>query len=208
VTGTVTAFSTPNLKADITIDQNLLSDVNSWCMALTEGGVPSDNGYEPPGTKRIFRFNFPVGLELRVASVVDTNTITVEDANSGDYVAAGVDNTRSRQTWWRTEDASTTRAGFLRFYLPNGIKLTIANHGLQEGDVIRVTSVATPIGITFTAPANVTTSGGHFFGWESDNGAGDADTNTWPSAPVSVGADAFYRAGATAYPFVDIWVDN
>src|SRR5690606_27247114 len=28
------------------------------------------------------------------------------------------------------------------------------------------------------------------------------------SAPVSVGADAFYRAGATAYPFVDIWVDN
>lgn len=208
VTGTVTAFSTPNLKADFTIDQNLPSNVNSWYMALTEGGVPSDNGYEPPGTKRTFRFNFPVGLELRVASVVDTDTITVEDANSGDYVAAGVDNTRSGQTWWRTEDASTTRAGFFRFYLPNGIKLTIANHGLQEGDVIRVTSVATPIGITFTAPANGTTFGGHFFGWESDNGAGDADTNTWPSAPVSVGADDFYRAGATAYPFVDIWVDN
>src|SRR5690606_38718125 len=97
---------------------------------------------------------------------------------------------------------------YFRFYLPSGIKLTIASHGLQEGDVIRVTSVTTPIGITFTAPANVTTSGGHFFGWESDNGAGDADTNTWPSAPVSVGADDFYIAGARAYPFVDIWVDN
>src|SRR5690606_14054262 len=135
----------------------------------------------PEGTSRTFRFDFPVGLRLRVTDVPDSDTIVVEDADAGDYVAAGTDASRSGQTWWRTEDTGTTRAGFFRFYLPNGTKLTAEAHALQVGDVIRVTAVASPIGITFTAPASVTQTGGHFFGWESDNGAGDADNNTWPA---------------------------
>lgn len=208
ITGTTEGFTTPSLKADFTIDQGLPNEVNSWYMALTDGGEPSDNGYEPDGTSRTYRFDVPVGLRLRVANVVDENTITIEDEGASGFVFAGVDDSRSGQTWWRTEDVGTTRAGFFRFYMPSGTKVTITDHGLKAGDIIRVTAVTSPIAITFTAPASITETGGHFFGWESDNTGGSESTNTWPSAPTSSGADSFFYGGPKSYPFVDIFVDQ
>jgi hypothetical protein len=213
ITGTVSDFHTAYLRADFAINQNLPNGVavNSWYMALTVGGVESDNGYEPGGTTRTYDFDMAIGREMRVTAVPDPNTITVEDANAGNYLAKGVDDTSVAHNWWRNDDAVVaTRAGHFRFYLPNDMDLTATAHGLQVDDVIRVTAVPEPVGVTMTQPGgSITAFGGILFGWESDNPAGDPDTNTWPASRVDVGADDFWQAGVgTApggYPFVQAW---
>lgn len=192
-------FQTNVLKADFSINQNLPFDLNDWRLALTNGGVISDNGYEPNGTTRAYAFNFGIGKELRVVAVPDANTVTLSDANSGNFVAAGVDDEADAINWWRTDDGGTTRAGFFRFYLPNSIDVGITGHNLQVDDVIRVAAVPEPVSITFTQDGT-----GLLYGAESDNGLGTAGSNTWPAAPVSVGTDAFYTTGS-GYPFVDAW---
>jgi hypothetical protein len=195
-TGTAGGWDTDNLLADFVIEDNLPANLNSWYM--------SDNapdGYEPNGTIRVYGTDFFIGKEMRVVTVPSANTVTLADAAGGPYLAAGTDNDRQTINKYRTDDAGTTRDGYFRFYVPNGTLVTLPLHSLQVGDVIRVTALPTAITIAIEQRAAI----GGFYGAESDNGAGTAGSNTWPAAPVSIAADAFWIAGTRAYPLVNVW---
>lgn len=201
ITGTMTADSlvTNSLKADFCIEDNLPANVYGWYMG-------TDAGYDAVGTIRVFDMDFYVGQEIRIASVVDANTVTIEDANGAPYLARTTQQARVSGgiTHFRTEDTGTGRDGHFRFYIPNGVRVTLTAHNLEVGDIIRITSVPSTIAVRMTQEA---TGVGNelFMGWESDNGSGSAATNTWPAAPISVSGDDFWIAGVRGYPFVDVW---
>lgn len=201
ITGSMTAASmvTNYVKGDFVIEDNLPANINDgWHMS-------DGSGYSTVGTIRVYNMDFYIGQEIRIASVVDANTVTIEDANGATYLAAGTDRARSTGgvLHYRTDDTGTTRDGYFRFYIPNGVRVTMTAHNLQAGDVIRVTSIPSTIALQLTQTA--TASAGVFYGAESDNGLGNAGSNTWPAAPISVTADDFWIDGARAYPFVDVW---
>lgn len=204
VSGEVTSGSwdTNVMKADFVNEDNLpVASVGGWQMS-------DGSGYETAGTVRVYNMDFVVGQEIRVASVVDTNTVTLEDANGQSYLAKTTEQSRATGgiLHFRTDDTGTTRDGYFRFYVPNGIEVTIPTHGLEAGDIIRITSIPSTIALSLVQGG--LTGSITLYGYESDNAGGTAATNTWPSAPISVAADGFWIAGARAYPFVDVWYEN
>jgi len=204
ITGTMTSGSmaTNTLKADFVIEDNLPANLNGWFMGHS-------GGYDPVGTVRVFNMDFYVGQEIRVASVVDANTVTIESASDAPYLAKTTQQARASLgiTHFRTDDTGTGRDGHFRFYVPNGVKVTLPSHNLKVGDIIRITAIPSTIALKLTqVPTGVATTA-VLFGAESDNGAGTAGSNTWPPAPISVAADDFWIAGTRAYPFVDVWSD-
>jgi hypothetical protein len=205
ITGTMTlgSMDTNVLKADFCIEDNLPANLNGWFMG-------EDSGYDAVGTVRVFNMDFFIGQQIRVASVTDTNTVTLEDANGGTYLAKTTQQARASGggiTQFRTDDTGTSSDGHFRFYVPNGVEVTLPTHGLQVGDVIRITSLPSTLALKLTQVATGTATIAVLFGAESDNGAGTAGSNTWPAAPVSVAADDFWIEGLRAYPFVDVWSD-
>lgn len=202
-TGATAGMLTNFLRCDFAIENGLPAAMNSWSFGDDDGYYSGDH---------TFKFSFPVGTTLKVTGVPDSNHVTVNEGNGGSFIAQGSNdrnavNAAGGLNKMRTDDAGTGRDGYFRFYIPNGITLDAPTHGLETGDVIRVTGVSKPLQFTIGNGKYKSGSGafgGEFFGWESDNSAGDADTNTWAAAPSAFPVDAFYIAG-TGYSFEQAW---
>lgn len=207
ITGTMTddSMDSNKLNADFTIEDQLPNNMNSWWFG-------DDVGYEAPGVTREFQFDVNPGKKLLVTAVPDANTLTISDGEGGEYIAQGNDrdrvNAQNGITKFRTDDTVTGRDGYFRFYLPNGIDITVTSHGLQVGDIIQVTTVNSPITCQMTQGTGPNPLNGVCFGWESDNGAGYAATNTWKADPTSVSPDSFFISGARSYLLESVFVDT
>lgn len=199
VTGTMTAgtWNTNTLKCDVAIrDGNLPANHAYWMHCDDD-----NDGYMDVAETITESIDLPIGTEYRVTAVVDANNIRIEDANGGTYVARStIQGGHTFATMWRTDDTGTTRSAWFRFYIPNGVKITVPAHGLQVDDVIRVTSIDTPLSLSIGDTEK-------FYGSESDDASAAAAVRTWPASPVTVPADDFYFIGS-GYPFVDAWVDT
>lgn len=194
------SFDTNYLHADVSYSLNWSNTSGvDWYM------VSSIGGYEAPGTVRSFDMDFAIGQEMRVASVVDADTVTLEDAHGANYIARSVIQDRTHPTNnFRDADTGTTRAAYFRFYVPNGIEVTLPTHNLQEGDIIRVTSIPSTIRLMLTQAATGSFDG-VFFG-ATTSGQPGYGSSTWP-APVTMADDGFYVAGGQSFPFVEVWSD-
>lgn len=202
ITGTSTdaSFETNYLKADVSYSTGW-TDASGldWYMTSSIGG------YEAPGTVRSFDMDFSIGQEIRVASVVDADTVTLEDAHGANYLARSVLQDRSHPTNnFRDADTGTTRAAYFRFYVPNGIEVTLPAHTLQVGDVLRITAIPSSVRLMLTQVATGTLAG-LFFG-ATTTGHPANGSSTWP-APVTMADDGFYVAGGQSFPFVEVWSD-
>lgn len=91
----------------------------------------------------------PVGTRLKVASIVDANSVTVTGVSDIGYACIvekrdyGLEWANGDNLWRRRKKA------YWNFLIPGGATLAIANHGLQVGDVIQVTAVSAPMAWEF-----------------------------------------------------------
>lgn len=199
-TSTASAISTNYMHADVSYSANWSNTSGvDWYM------VSSVGGYESPATVRVFNMDFYIGQEMRVVTAPDANTVTLEDAHGGSYLARSTLQDRSHPTNnFRDADTGTTRAAYFRFYMPNGTEVTLPTHTLQVGDVIRITSLPETIAVVLTQAATGSLDG-VFFG-ATTSGQPGYGSSTWP-AGVTLPDDGFYVAGGTSYPFVEVWSD-
>jgi hypothetical protein len=219
-TGEITGFVSNTVKADVAVPFNTGNYPHSTGTAehfflhtigLGQGSNPGQS-LVPEDQSRVYEFNIPIGTRLRVTAIVDENTVELEDANAGAFIARSTVQTASTQgpNNWRSSNLDTTEPISTRFYLPNGIRATLTAHELQEGDVIRVASVTSPVTVTFLGSA----TGGppntglnrSVYGAEAGQTNAPAPVRTWPNRTF-FDTDSFYITGL-GWAFVDFWVDG
>lgn len=104
-------------------------------------------------------FDLKVGDTLVVTAVVDNNNILVGGDTASGAVATTADQTSVGSFWTMNEVSNTKVAEFRGWRLPDGaVNITVDDHGLRVGDVIRVTQLDDPVGLRYKA----TTTTSHY----------------------------------------------
>lgn len=98
------------------------------------------------GVGDVVQFELAVGTEFKV-TVVDSNNVSLAAANGDPGFAPS-----AFLTGWKVHEASaaTDQLVSVQLRIPNGVTVAIPSHYLRTGDVVKVTSVETPMTWTTT----------------------------------------------------------
>ncbi len=214
--GGLTGILTNVLKCDFAMEQPGREPylMNSWVFGDDFGF------YNASGTpiEHTFAFDVNIGTELQVLTVPQTDEVTVNDANGGLFIWQGSDRVADNSSGGHNKFSDSSSGlfdGYFRFYIPNGIRLTMtAVHNLLVDDVIRVSSVTDSIRFTIGnglwgnggLPQAAHPGDGEFYGGQSDSVGIDPAVGTWPTNVQVQGQDDFYtNNGFKGHAFVDAW---
>ncbi len=97
-------------------------------------------------------FDFGVGSTAKVIEVIDDDIVTLGSAAETGVFAATQANDRSETEFYNTMDetGADQRADWIGFRIPDGLQVTIFDHKLRVGDVIRVTRTDNDEGLRWT----------------------------------------------------------
>lgn len=138
-------------------------------------------------------FDVDIGDTFVVEDVLDNNTLTLASTTGTGAVAATFKNDTSSGNYYQAmdEQGSTQLANFIGWRIPDGLRVTINDHRLRSGDVIRVTRLDLSYGMAFNLANTV-----DMFELASDGTAGD-----WGVPSLEVGGGYVHenvRIGASA----------
>lgn len=205
--GTAVGLHSNVLKADVTVPfavsrypHSTTPDDHAWVHIAT------GESYAVANQEFLYDFELRPGTRLRVIEVVDADHVRVEDADDRAYVAPSVVRTYTEQNRWRTLNGGGTEAIATRFYLPNGLRLTVPHHTLREGDVLRVSDVIEPVRARFLGGGfHAAEPGRRIYGAEAGQSNAPQAVRTWPERGT-MPVDAFFIEGL-GWSFVDMWAD-
>jgi|VirMetMinimDraft_7_1064189.scaffolds.fasta_scaffold03220_5 hypothetical protein len=115
-------------------------------------GTSNDTWRLAAGALGDISFQLEVGDTLKVLSIVDADTLTLGSATGTGAVAATAQNDKTSVNYWHPmdEQGSTQLADFIGWRIPDGMEVTISNHRLREGDVIRITRLDASYGLSWS----------------------------------------------------------
>lgn len=170
----------------------------NWTVFPGTGGATAE-WIRPAGifTGDIF-FDLNEGDTIKVVEVLDKDTVTLGSATGTGAFAETANNDKiNGNTNFELMDnvGSTQLADWIGWRIPDGLKVTIADHLLRVGDVIRVTRLDRPEGIVLTIPASTLS----FFeqSWATEGSVTIGGVTFTQTVNATVGADA---AGEADFP--------
>ena len=189
---TAPTISATALPEDADQSERLVSavEVNTF----TIGNVDYTNYLSQVGATGVWSYNssngtvlfdFPTGTVLRVLTVDDANTVTVEAASGEGYIAQS--NSSASYSKSMNDDGSGEDADWTEWRTPNMI-LTITGHNLRVGDAIRVTRLTYTGGLRFTP--NPSTQKFYEQSWDTPALVYDGGSSSYQVSAASVAADS------------------
>lgn len=113
-------------------------------------GTPTEEWRMNAAWNQDITFDLQEGDGLKVLEVVDDDTVRLGSAVGDGAVASSAANDKSNDSYWQPMDnqGSTQEAEFVGWRLPDGLTAIINGHRLRVGDVIRVTRLDYPFGLS------------------------------------------------------------
>jgi hypothetical protein len=146
---------------------------------------------------------FPPGAEYLVERA-NENTLRLYSLDGGAYLTEALETVDNWTYYYETSSGSNSSATPLTgtVAVPNGIAVTVENHGLRDGDVIRITSATVPL--TLRPPTSFgvdpeTDPAAPFYGQSGHIISSNPDTAVVEAGP---GQDTFLWTGQLSYSVI------